>query len=487
MIPHVSLRFDSTAPAMRTTKMGSPTSIVRCGGTSAIARSTRWSGWAQELFLWLPVKRIMVIDPASSVILLDIGVTFKYLATSAFDVPPKNICPRVLRIEATGLEKKSEVLFCGDSVEEEDVFLSYRVEARRHGGEVKFCVLWGSGSIKSAVEQQLDRVVFRAGSTQTNIARGFRSRAKLGEFAARKRCSYRYLWLLWQQHKRFPTSDQQASGTREDDKLKGKVIKVGLPSNPRTPPHAGDLGHGVDRGRVAQGRGAVALLGSRDGSDVRDDELLLTSIISYCEFPALEFENLKTFDTSKSFDIQVSLEEGPTRKETLSIANCLCKFKAVAYHAKICPVSLPGQSLHPTVRLLCRLEIFARPVSSPGRPVSLTGRPICSVDLLRLTCLSRPVCSAYLLRPTYMSARPVCFARPVCSTGLSFASLSFRSTPNRPTCLSSGLSARSVNLSARSAFLICRAHLCCSVDQPDLSILCRLPSSLGRNQPLLGA
>ncbi|KAG6495293.1 hypothetical protein ZIOFF_043087 [Zingiber officinale] len=87
-------------------------------------------------------------------------------------------CPRVLRIEATELEKKSEVLFCGDSVEEEDVFLSYRVESRRHGGEVKFCVLWGSGSIQSAVEQQLDRVVFHAGSTQTNIARGFRSRAK---------------------------------------------------------------------------------------------------------------------------------------------------------------------------------------------------------------------------------------------------------------------------------------------------------------------
>ncbi|KAG6490019.1 hypothetical protein ZIOFF_051301 [Zingiber officinale] len=100
----------------------------------------------------------------------------------------------------------------------------------------------------------------------------------LGEFAAGKRCSYRYLWLLWKQHKRFPTSDQQTSGTMADDKSKGKVIEVGLPSNPRTPPHADDLGHDVDRGGAAQGRGTVALLGSRDGSGVRDDELLLTSI-----------------------------------------------------------------------------------------------------------------------------------------------------------------------------------------------------------------
>ncbi|XP_074589084.1 ATP-dependent DNA helicase Q-like SIM [Curcuma longa] len=65
--------------------------------------------------------------------------------------------------------------------------------------------------------------------------------------------------------------------------------------------------------------------------------------VSCGEFPAIESENLKTFDTSKSFDMQVSLEEGPTiiyvptRKETLRIADYLCKFnvKAAAYHAKL--------------------------------------------------------------------------------------------------------------------------------------------------------
>lgn len=46
-------------------------------------------GWSQEeLFLWLPVKGIVITDPASGVILFDIGVARKRLAASAFEVPP---------------------------------------------------------------------------------------------------------------------------------------------------------------------------------------------------------------------------------------------------------------------------------------------------------------------------------------------------------------------------------------------------------------
>ncbi|XP_042441794.1 uncharacterized protein LOC122027048 isoform X2 [Zingiber officinale] len=46
-------------------------------------------GWSQEeLFLWLPVKGIVITDPSSGVILFDIGVARKRLAVSAFEVPP---------------------------------------------------------------------------------------------------------------------------------------------------------------------------------------------------------------------------------------------------------------------------------------------------------------------------------------------------------------------------------------------------------------
>ncbi|KAG6488040.1 hypothetical protein ZIOFF_056798 [Zingiber officinale] len=82
---------------------------------------------------------------------------------------------RVLRTEATGFEKHSEVLPSVEiSVEEEDVFLSYRVESRRHGAEVKFFVLWGSGSI-----HDLGSSGVSCRQTQTSIDRGFGSRAKV--------------------------------------------------------------------------------------------------------------------------------------------------------------------------------------------------------------------------------------------------------------------------------------------------------------------
>ncbi|XP_042435010.1 uncharacterized protein LOC122021007 [Zingiber officinale] len=77
------------APAMRTTKTGSPTSTTRCGGTSAMALC-RVVGWAQEeLFLKFLVMGIMVTDPTFGVILFDIGIVRKCLAASAFYLPPE--------------------------------------------------------------------------------------------------------------------------------------------------------------------------------------------------------------------------------------------------------------------------------------------------------------------------------------------------------------------------------------------------------------
>ncbi|XP_021652957.2 uncharacterized protein LOC110644479 isoform X2 [Hevea brasiliensis] len=42
----------------------------------------------EELFLWLPVKDIIVDDPRSGLILFDIGVAHKQLSLSLFEVPP---------------------------------------------------------------------------------------------------------------------------------------------------------------------------------------------------------------------------------------------------------------------------------------------------------------------------------------------------------------------------------------------------------------
>ena len=41
----------------------------------------------EELFLWLPVKDIIVTDPKSGVIVIDIGFAFKHLSFSRFDEP----------------------------------------------------------------------------------------------------------------------------------------------------------------------------------------------------------------------------------------------------------------------------------------------------------------------------------------------------------------------------------------------------------------
>ncbi|XP_057970346.1 uncharacterized protein LOC131159446 [Malania oleifera] len=42
----------------------------------------------EELFLWLPVKDIIVDDPRSGLILFDIGVAHKQLSLSLFEEPP---------------------------------------------------------------------------------------------------------------------------------------------------------------------------------------------------------------------------------------------------------------------------------------------------------------------------------------------------------------------------------------------------------------
>ncbi|PPE00832.1 hypothetical protein GOBAR_DD02109 [Gossypium barbadense] len=42
----------------------------------------------EELFLWLPVKDIIVDDPKSGLILFDIGLAYKQLSLSLFEEPP---------------------------------------------------------------------------------------------------------------------------------------------------------------------------------------------------------------------------------------------------------------------------------------------------------------------------------------------------------------------------------------------------------------
>ncbi|EHA8586871.1 hypothetical protein COCNU_scaffold001094G000010 [Cocos nucifera] len=43
----------------------------------------------EELFLWLPVREIVVTDPSSGVIFFDIGVAHKQLSISLFEYPPE--------------------------------------------------------------------------------------------------------------------------------------------------------------------------------------------------------------------------------------------------------------------------------------------------------------------------------------------------------------------------------------------------------------
>lgn len=42
----------------------------------------------EELFLWLPVKRIIVDDPSSGLVMIDIGLALKQVSLSLFEDPP---------------------------------------------------------------------------------------------------------------------------------------------------------------------------------------------------------------------------------------------------------------------------------------------------------------------------------------------------------------------------------------------------------------
>ncbi|XP_059662568.1 uncharacterized protein LOC132308491 [Cornus florida] len=54
----------------------------------------------EELFLWLPVKGIIVNDPKSGLILFDIGVAHKQLSLSLFEDPPNCKPQGVLEVNA---------------------------------------------------------------------------------------------------------------------------------------------------------------------------------------------------------------------------------------------------------------------------------------------------------------------------------------------------------------------------------------------------
>ncbi|KAE8723054.1 flavoprotein wrbA-like [Hibiscus syriacus] len=59
----------------------------------------------EELFLWLPVKCIIVNDPSPGIILFDIGVAHKQLSISLFEVPP-SCMPQEIMAEKLGRKEK---------------------------------------------------------------------------------------------------------------------------------------------------------------------------------------------------------------------------------------------------------------------------------------------------------------------------------------------------------------------------------------------
>ncbi|KAA3452992.1 DUF538 domain-containing protein [Gossypium australe] len=63
----------------------------------------------EELFLWLPVKDIIVDDPKSGLILFDIGLAYKQLSLSLFEEPP-NCKPRGILKNQVRKQKGFEAL-----------------------------------------------------------------------------------------------------------------------------------------------------------------------------------------------------------------------------------------------------------------------------------------------------------------------------------------------------------------------------------------
>ncbi|KAK7319576.1 hypothetical protein RJT34_04299 [Clitoria ternatea] len=56
----------------------------------------------EELFLWLPVKDIIVTDPSLGLILIDIGLAYKHLSLSRFEDPPICRPPQGLSLNIGG-------------------------------------------------------------------------------------------------------------------------------------------------------------------------------------------------------------------------------------------------------------------------------------------------------------------------------------------------------------------------------------------------
>ncbi|GAU41685.1 hypothetical protein TSUD_94060 [Trifolium subterraneum] len=59
----------------------------------------------EELFLWLPIKDIIVDDPSSGLILFDIGLAYKQLSFSLFEVPPHCKPQGLLKNHVRNIEK----------------------------------------------------------------------------------------------------------------------------------------------------------------------------------------------------------------------------------------------------------------------------------------------------------------------------------------------------------------------------------------------
>ncbi|RDX64682.1 hypothetical protein CR513_56740, partial [Mucuna pruriens] len=83
---HLEVRLDSPCLAQYETRVFFD-SVVRAnisfGQLKVLDGMSR-----EELFLWLPVKDILVSDPSSGLILIDIGLAYKHLSLSRFEDPP---------------------------------------------------------------------------------------------------------------------------------------------------------------------------------------------------------------------------------------------------------------------------------------------------------------------------------------------------------------------------------------------------------------
>lgn len=83
---HLEVYLDSPCMAKFETRVlfdSVVTANLSYGGLTGVEGLTQ-----EELFLWLPVKDIIVIDPSSGIILFDIGLAHKQMSLSLFEDPP---------------------------------------------------------------------------------------------------------------------------------------------------------------------------------------------------------------------------------------------------------------------------------------------------------------------------------------------------------------------------------------------------------------